>query len=112
MNNLYKKFELVANIAIILVAITLVAVLAKRFVFNGGSQNQATEQIQSHVGTKASQLDVDWSRSDKNLVLMLSNTCHYCTESAPFYKRLVEARAQQNTFRMTAVLPQPVSDGQ
>jgi len=110
LNNLYKKFELVANIAIILVAITLVAVLAKRFVFNS-NQNEAPDQIRSNVGAKISQLDVDWSKSDKNLVLMLSNTCHFCTESAPFYKRLVQERTQRDTFRMTAVLPQPVSDG-
>jgi thioredoxin-related protein len=110
MNNLYKKVELVANIAIIVVAITLAAVLAKRFVFNG-NQNEAPDQIQSNVGNKVSQLDIDWSKSDKNLVLMLSNTCHFCTESAPFYKRLVQERTQRDTFRLTAVLPQPVSDG-
>lgn len=94
MNNLHKRLEAVANIAIILVAITLVAVLAKRFVFNDRNQNQTTDQVQSNVGTKISQLDIDWSKSDKNLLLMLSNSCRYCTESAPFYQRLVQERTQ------------------
>jgi len=111
MNNLYKKFELVANIAIILVSITLVTVLAKRYVFNTRNQNEATDQVQSNVGNKVSQPDIDWSKSDKNLVLMLSNTCHFCTESAPFYQRLVQERTQRDTFRLTAFFPQPVSDG-
>jgi thioredoxin-related protein len=112
MNPLYKRVELFANIAIILVAIALVAVLAKRYVFTGPNPNQAPEQVQSNVGTKVSQIDVDWSKSDKNLVLMLSTSCHFCTESAPFYKRLVEQRTQQDTFHLTAVLPQPVTEAQ
>jgi thioredoxin-related protein len=111
MNHLYKKIELAANIAIILVAISLVVVLAKRFVFSADNQNQATDNIQSNVGAKVSQPDIDWSKSNKNLVLVLSNSCHYCTESAPFYKRLVQERTRRDTFRLTAVLPQPVSDG-
>lgn len=110
-NNVYKKLELIANIAIILVSITLVTVLAKHFVFNGRNQNETTDQIQSNVGNKVSQLDIDWSKSDKNLVLMLSNACHFCTESAPFYKRLVQERTQRDTFRLTAAFQQPVNDG-
>lgn len=111
MNQLYKRLELVANIAIIVVAIALVAVLVKRFVFNK-DQNASTDQaVPSNLGNKLSQLDVDWSKSDRNLVLMLSNTCHYCSESAPFYKRLVQERTNRNTFRLTAVLPQTVAEG-
>lgn len=111
MKSLYKRVELIANVAIILVAISLVVVLAKRYVFSGPSPNEATGQIPSNVGTKLSQLDVDWSKSDKNLVLILSNTCHFCTESAPFYQRLVQTRTRQDTFRMSAVFPQTVSEG-
>jgi thioredoxin-related protein len=112
MNNVNKKLETVANIAIIVVAITLVAVLAKRFIFSDRNQTQTAEQVPSNVGTKISGLDVDWSKSDKNLLLMISNTCRYCTESAPFYKRLVQERTQRDTFRLTAVLPQTVAEGQ
>jgi thioredoxin-related protein len=108
MNHLYKRVELIANIAIILVAVSLAVVLVKRFVFTPRTENT----IQSNVGNKVSQSDIDWSKSDKNVVLMLSNTCHFCTESAPFYKRLVQEQTQRGTFRLTAVLPQPVSDGQ
>ncbi|HEX3252896.1 MAG TPA: hypothetical protein VHS05_25880 [Pyrinomonadaceae bacterium] len=108
MNHLYKRVELIANIAIILVAVSLAVVLVKRFFFTPRTENT----IQSNVGNKVSQSDIDWSKSDKNVVLMLSNTCHFCTESAPFYKRLVQEQTQRGTFRLTAVLPQPVSDGQ
>ena len=112
MNRVYKRVELVANVAIILVAIALVVVLAKRFIFNAGNENQANETIQSNVGAKLSQPDIDWSKSNKNLILILSNTCRFCTESAPFYKRLVQEQTQRGTFYLTALFPQPVSDGQ
>src|ERR1051326_7578998 len=108
MDRISKKVELVANIAIILVAVSLAVVLVKRFVFTSRSE----PTVQSNIGAKLSQPDIDWSKSNKNVVLMLSNTCHFCTESAPFYKRLVQEQAQRGTFRLTAVLPQPVSDGQ
>lgn len=111
MNTIYKKAELFANIAIILVAIALVVVLAKRFVFTGPTQNPTASAAQISVGTKLSIPDVDWSKSNKTLVLVLSNSCRYCTASAPFYKRLVQERAQRESFRLTAILPQPVSDG-
>ena len=35
---------------------------------------------------------VDWSRHSKTLVLALNSSCHYCRESAPFYRTLAQAR--------------------
>ena len=112
MSHLYKRIELVANIAIILVAISLVVVLTKRFVFTPRNQNQTTNNIPSNVGARLSQVDIDWSKNNKNLLLLLSTSCHFCTESAPFYKRLVQERTRRGTFSLTAVLPQPVGEGQ
>lgn len=109
MKTFYKRVELIANIAIILVAISLVAVLAKRFIFP--SPTQPTQSPQPNIGAKLSLPDVDWSKSNKNVLLVVSDSCKYCTESAPFYQRLVQERAQRGSFRLTAILPQPVSDG-
>lgn len=110
LNTFYKRIELLANVAIILVAISLVVVLAKRFVFTGPTQNQPDSQ-QPNIGAKLSLPDVDWSKSNKNLLLVVSESCKYCTASAPFYQRLVQERAKRDSFRLTAILPQPVSDG-
>jgi thiol-disulfide isomerase/thioredoxin len=41
-------------------------------------------------------------------LLALSTTCHFCSESAPFYQQLAKERGS-NT-RIVAVLPQSVSD--
>jgi hypothetical protein len=110
MNNFYKKIELFANIAIILVAISLVVVLGKRFVFTRPAPSPPPDS-QQLVGQKFALPDVDWSRSNKTLVLVLSDKCHFCTDSAPFYQRVVRERAQRESFRLTAVFPQAVSDG-
>jgi hypothetical protein len=41
-------------------------------------------------------------------VLALSTTCHFCSESAPFYQRLKQQKPD-NVY-LVAVLPQPVED--
>ena len=107
MNTFYKRTELVANIAIILVAISLVVVLAKRYIFTGPTPQNPL----SNVGATLLLPGVDWSQNNKNLLLVLSDSCKYCTESAPFYQHLVQERAKRQTFRLTAGFPQPVSDG-
>jgi peroxiredoxin len=61
-----------------------------------------------NVGTKISLPGVDWSKSRQSLVLALSTTCHFCSESADFYSKLVPA-AEGNGIRVVAVLPQPLS---
>lgn len=111
MSTFHKRIELFANLAIILAAISLVAVLAKRFVFPSPARNPSSDARELKAGMKLSLPDLDFAQSNKTLVLFLSNTCHFCTESAPFYQRLVRERAQRGNFRLTAVLPQPVTDG-
>src|SRR5262249_42227358 len=46
-----------------------------------------------------------------NLVFAVSTTCHYCTESAGFYRKLVEKCKQQHVHTV-AVLPQSQTEAQ
>lgn len=48
---------------------------------------------------------VDWGANRKTVLLALQTTCHFCTESAPFYRKLSE---RVSGVRIVAVLPQPV----
>lgn len=50
---------------------------------------------------------VDWARNRHTLVLALQTGCHFCAESAPFYKQLLQARKAEN-WQAIAVLPQAV----
>ncbi|MDQ3254940.1 MAG: redoxin family protein [Acidobacteriota bacterium] len=105
MNHLHKRIELLANVSIIIVAALLSTVLVRNYILSGPPTKQAN---QSSVGTKLNLSDVDWAKNSKTLLLALSSTCYYCTESAPFYRQLVQ---KKGNVRLIAVLPQAVDSG-
>jgi thioredoxin-related protein len=51
-------------------------------------------------------LAYDWSRSNKTLVLVLSETCRFCDESASFYQTLLNQFSDRNKIQFVAVFPQ------
>ena len=108
---MFKKIELIANIAIIVVALILGVVLVKRYLLTD-TQSAAPTAARIQPGTKVQLAGVDWSKSGQTLVLVVSDTCHFCTESAEFYQRLAQEKAKHEGTRMIAVLPQDVSRGQ
>lgn len=118
-----KAIQVTANVAIIVTAVLLCAVLIKNYIIvkpvllDVNSRNQisranqpARPQGQSQIqpGVKLSLTGIDWAKNGKTLLLAVSNTCHFCSESAPFYQRL--SHGQRGT-RLVAVLPQTVEEG-
>jgi thioredoxin-related protein len=101
-----KKLETGANLAIILVAVAVLAVFAKNH-FTG------SKQLHHNItaGARVDVNNVNWHENERNLVLVVSTTCHFCTESAGFYQKLVQQCERQHV-RSIAVLPQPVADGE
>lgn len=107
MNSLSKRIELLANIMIIVVGVLLVGVLVRNYLWPGarqGASDAAAAQLKP--GDKLSLPGVDWARGDKTLLLALSDTCRFCTESAEFYRGLARAKADRPGVRLVAVLPQ------
>jgi len=107
MKRFVKRVELVANLAIIVVAILLGMVLVRNYLFRSSVQKiqgRATAEVQP--GTKLSLTVVDWNANKHMLVMALSTTCHFCTDSEPFYRRLAQERAENLNVRLIAVLPQ------
>jgi thioredoxin-related protein len=105
-----KKIELVANVAIILVAVILGYVLVKQFVFTPAPAAPGPMK-QPEIGAKAALADTDFSQKDKTLILALKKGCHYCSESAPFYQKLVQLAAEKNV-RLIAAFPHSVEEGE
>jgi peroxiredoxin len=105
-NGAAKKLELAANIAIVIVAVLIAILFVKNY-----SQRQTDPQRTIALGSKFALKNVDWQSSDKNLVFAVSTQCHYCTESAEFYRRLVEECKRQHV-RTIAVLPQPFPEAE
>ena len=108
MNIPYKKIELLANVAIIAVAVLLGVVVVRQYVLPGGRNSASAPQIQK--GAKVELPGVDWSKSNRTLILALQKGCHFCTESADFYRRLAPTASEKNV-RLVAVLPQELEEG-
>ena len=110
MSNLHKRAELFANIAIVIVAILLSVVLVKRFVLNSdGSANPAAAN-QLSPGDKVP-LETEWVKGGHTVLLVLQKGCRYCTESAPFYQKLIKETANRSDVKLVALLPQSVTEG-
>jgi hypothetical protein len=111
MTNIGKKLEVLANLAIIIAGSLLAGVLVKNHLFQGPSEGPVRTQSspQPMEGTRLTLTNVDWTQSKQTLLLALSSSCYYCTESAPFYKRLGQSK---KGTRLVVVLPESVEDGQ
>lgn len=83
-----KYLEISTNIAVLLVAVALLAALiSARFAVPG----KTTFERGLHKGQAMPKLlGIDYSAAPRTLLLSLSTKCHYCEESLPFYKRLID----------------------
>lgn len=110
---MYKKIELVANVAIIIAAVLLAALVANKFFFSprSGPTGQAATAQGIKIGDKVALPGFNWAQSERTLVLVLSTNCHFCTESAPFYQRLAAEILKHPGTRLVTVVPQSVEVG-
>jgi hypothetical protein len=106
MNTWPKRLEIAVNIAI-LCAFLMVAALAGQRFWHARSADKISGP---EIGAKVSLAGVDWSKSGRTLVLALSTTCHFCSESAEFYKRLIP-EAISHGVPVVAALPQSPAEG-
>ena len=102
MSILEKKIETFANVAIIIVALSILSLGGYRYFYS----NSEPETIKP--GTKLPLSQVNWSLKKQTLILVLQKGCHFCSESAAFYRRLLNENQIQNNTQIIAVLPDPV----
>ena len=108
MSKLSQRIELTANILIIVVALLLVGFIGQRYFFAKSVENQQS-RLTPIIGKPVNLPNQDWSAQPKTIVLALQTTCHFCNESTPFYKRLIESVKDKN-IKIVAVLPQSVEE--
>ncbi|HEU4508730.1 MAG TPA: hypothetical protein VFR78_10865 [Pyrinomonadaceae bacterium] len=106
-NRLKKASEVLVNVSIVGVAILLGIVLVKNYLLPDKSQD-LTDALRISRGTRLSIPNVDWSKANQTVLLVLSDNCRYCTDSAPFYKRLVEQAGERGS-RVIAALPEDLN---
>jgi len=130
-SKLARTIEIATNLSIILVALIGATVLVKNYLLHprplvasqlvqpaadknlvvAESPRTRTAPAGPAAGTQISLPGINWSDSDETVVLALSNTCHFCTESAPFYQKLTRELADRKNVRLLAVFPQDTSEG-
>jgi hypothetical protein len=97
----------VANISIICLAIVGITMWGKRLIQNAdNSSSRVISQIK--IGSRISLPDVDWELKNRTLLLMLSTTCHFCSESAGFYNQIVAETRSKGRIGLIAVFPQDI----
>jgi peroxiredoxin len=92
----------------VVVSLLLSVVLVKQFLLPPRVRQASTVQAAAGTDLKRSLPDVDWAKNGRTLVLAISTRCHFCTESAPFFRRIAKERA--SGVKLLAVLPQPVEE--
>jgi thioredoxin-related protein len=105
-----QRLEFFANIAIIVVAVLFCIVLVKNYLLPDRSKEDRRD-MRVPVGAKVSLPGVDWAGNNQTLLVVLQKGCRYCTESAPFYQRLVREMAGRGNIHLVAVLPQTIDEG-
>lgn len=110
MGSFYRRVELVTNAAIVIAVILLITMAVRSFIPNhsGTPLSQRPDVIKP--GMKFMLPGFDWSKKDAHIVLVLRKDCHFCTESAPFYQRLVQGLANRTDVDLIAALPQDSAD--
>ncbi len=130
MHNSYRKLQYASSISLIVIAVLLLVITVKMFFptspsitfANASRPNQAmpVSNVNSRPANEPAQItpvgktvpmeNIDWKSGKKTLIMYVSTTCHFCNESSPFYKRLVEKYSDGKNIRLVAVMPQPVEE--
>lgn len=107
MEKINQKVELVANIFIILLVLAIGGVLVQKYFLAVPLNRRA--RVEPKIGSQMNAPDVNWSQQPKTLVLALQAGCRFCSESAPFYKRVIETVRNKNV-KLVAAFPAEIEE--
>jgi hypothetical protein len=113
MENFSKKMEVAANVAIVVVAVLLSAVLVRSYLAAPSEREEVLPPVQTQrtiqSGEPVNLPGIDWQKNGRTLLMALSTTCHFCTESGPFYQRISQKRGGTS---LVALFPQELGESQ
>lgn len=100
-----KKLEVTAYTAVIIASVLVTAVAIHNYEATRPRSASPKPAYLSISGT-------DWKTNHRTLVLALSTSCHFCRDSAEFYKTLTTERQVTDRVHIVAVVPQATKEGQ
>jgi thioredoxin-related protein len=103
-----SMIEMAANFAIFVAAFLFSLVLIKSYLIpatpkNGESTSAPVTQRVMQNGDNLNVPSLAWPQDRRTLLLAVSTTCHFCTDSAPFYQRISK---DHGNAHLVALLPQ------
>ena len=98
----------ILNIAILLVALVLSALLVKKFFFQHAQDANYRLAANATLSIKG----INWADSERTVLVALAKECKYCSESAEFYRRLAVGIPSQNNTRLMAVFSEKESEAE
>jgi hypothetical protein len=101
-----SKLNFLANVLIISVALMIVSFLAVKFI-----SPSLPEMPEVKAGDKISLAGTDFSKPKKTLLVALQADCHYCSESADFYRRLAKSVEGRKDLQIIVVFPHSPETG-
>lgn len=113
---LRKRVEFLANVSIIIAATLGAFVLLKDHILINRMRTESrgnsvrADSRETLVGRPVPLPGVDWAENGQTLLVVLSKGCHFCAESAPFYKKLALTAAERKGLRVISIFPQAVSE--
>lgn len=102
-----KNLDIAKNVAIVILALIASAALVKNYLLSAPGRDVP---VQIAVGENFSLTEMDWKGNGNTLVLALAPGCDSCSESAPFYRRLI-AELPTGRVHLTAVVPETAEEG-
>ncbi len=105
-----KYIEVSSNVAVLVVAMALLGTIVATRWWPGSGNAKLENGLQK--GQVLAQLpSIDYRTTRQTLVTVVSTKCNYCTESLPFYRKLLEKQqAAQPATRVVAVFPNPKTE--
>ena len=100
-----SHLETAVNITVLVVALLLGTILVRNYLFH--DPRRSSEILD--VGETLPLPSTTSLGSTHTIVLALSTTCHFCAESVPFYRRLVE-KARQKSVPVVVAFPQSAAE--
>lgn len=97
-----KLLAAILNVAIVVAALVLSGVLVKKHLLPAAN-NSVSARTDIVRGDMLSLPETNWQRNTKTLLLFLHSECQYCTLSAGFYGRLVEASRNSSDIKLLTV---------
>lgn len=99
----FRYLNFATNILVVVIGVMLIGLVAYRVFFQPSLGSLEAELLRAGEDFKGLQ-EVDFKESPNTILLASDVNCQYCTQSLPFYKKLIAKSKENPAVRVIAVL--------